>query len=70
MFAAQNGHDQCARALLEAKANVNHQSNDGRTALMQASKNGHDLCARALLEAGSDPNKAEEDGWTALISTY
>ena len=54
MLACQNGHVQCARALIDKGANVNHSINDGRTALMQAAKNGHDLCVLALIKAGAD----------------
>ena len=42
MLSAQDGHEQVARALLKAGANVNHSADDGRTALMQASQNGHE----------------------------
>ena len=41
MFAAQNGHQQVARALLEAGADVNATEEDDYTALMFACQNGH-----------------------------
>ena len=68
MFDAQNGHDLCARVLLEAGAAVNTANAKGFVALMHACQNGHDLCARVLLEAGADPNKAVPDGRTALMA--
>ena len=59
--------EQVARVMIEAKANINHSANDGRTALMQAAKNGHEGCAQELLKANADPNKAANNGFTALM---
>ena len=42
MFAAQNGHDLCARALLEANADPETQTLKGSTALILAAQNGHE----------------------------
>ena len=56
MFAAQNGHEQVARVLLEAGAVVGAQDNAGSTALMLAAHNGHEQVARVLLGAGADRN--------------
>ena len=58
MLSCQNGHELCARALLEAKANVNATSNDGLTALIQAAsvKGSHDIVLD-LLKAGADQTK-------------
>ena len=66
MWAAQFGHDLCARALLEAKADLEKQTAKGWTALILSCQNGHDLCARALLEAGADRTTAVS-GWTAQM---
>ena len=68
MSSCQNGHEQCARALLEAKADPNKAEDGGFTALMWCCQKGNELCARALLEAEADPNKATDDGFTALIT--
>ena len=49
MFAAENGHDACARALLEAGARQDLETSEGSTALSLARSKGHAaLCA--LLE--------------------
>ena len=40
-------HEQVARELLEAKCNVDHQNNQGVTALMYASQNGHEEVRRS-----------------------
>ena len=67
MLACQNGHDPCARALIEAKANLEAQQNGGWTALMYACQNGHDPCARALIENGANLEAQQNGGWTALM---
>ena len=68
MLSAQNGHDLCLSALIEANANLEATQNQGFTALMLSSQNGHESCARALLEAGAD--RAREipgyAGWNAF----
>ena len=53
MLAAQKGHEQVVRDLLEAGAVVGAQDNDGVTALMFAAQNGHEQVALVLLEAGA-----------------
>jgi hypothetical protein len=68
MAASQEGHLECARALLEAGADVAQARQDGFTALMVASSKGHLECMRALLEAGADVAQARQDGWTALMA--
>ena len=67
MWAAQDGHEQVARVLLEAGAVVDTPGPQGWTALMFASSNGHEQVALILLKAKADPNKARSDGWTALM---
>jgi ankyrin repeat protein len=67
MFAAQNGHEQVALVLLEAKADPNKAESDGVTALMLAAQNGHKQLALVLLEAKADPNMAKSNGMTALM---
>ena len=53
MYASSCGHDLCARALLEAGADINYKPPNGPTALMMACQNVHEQCTRALLEAGA-----------------
>ena len=64
--AAQNGHNDIAKILIEAGANVNTQDNVGWTALYWAARNGHNDIVKILIEAGADVNIQESDGWTAL----
>ena len=42
MYAAQKGHEQCARVLIKAGADLEAQQTQGATALMAACQNGHD----------------------------
>jgi ankyrin repeat protein len=56
MFAAQNGHDPCARSLIKARVAVDATEKYGWTALMIAAQNGHEPCARALMDAGARKN--------------
>ena len=67
MKASKNGHDLCARALIEAGAAVNHAAGQGETPLMLACQNNHELCARALIENGAKVDATEEDGWPTLM---
>jgi hypothetical protein len=67
MFAAQNGHEQLALVLLEAKADPNQALPDGWTALMWAASKGREQVAHILLEAKADPNMAKSNGSTALM---
>ena len=50
MSASSNGHDQVARALIEAKANLEAQQNEGWTALMYSAQNGHDQVRSSQLD--------------------
>ena len=42
MFAAQNGHEQVARLLIDAGVDLMTRNSDGHTALMISCQNGHD----------------------------
>ena len=67
MLACKHGRVACAQALIEAKADVNTQSNIKVTALLAACMNGHALCVQALIEAGADVEMTDEEGHTALM---
>ena len=67
ILSCQKGHDLCARALIDAKANLEPTQEGNFTALMISCQNGHDLCTQALLVAGAAVDKmgqsvTEEDG--------
>ena len=73
MWDAQDGRDQCVRALLQAKASVDAWDIMGWTALMLASQEGHESCVRSLIDANANFDMEAEDpdeggGWTALLA--
>ena len=69
MAAAQNGHTDVARALLQLGARVNQgKSDDGATPLLMAALNGHVEVVLVLLEKGAAVNQGRTDtGITPLL---
>ena len=65
-YASDIGLEAIVQILLEAKADVNTKTNDGKTALHQAARNGHEAVVKLLLEATADVNAKISYGWTAL----
>ena len=61
--AAQYGHDDIVKMLIEAGADVN---SEGRSALLQAAREGRVDVVKMLIEAGADLNSKDKDGRTAL----
>jgi ankyrin repeat protein len=68
MYAARDGAIDAARALADAKADLNLTDPDGTTALVLAIINAHFDTAAALLEKGADPNVADQTGMAALYA--
>ncbi len=66
VFAAREDCIECARILVEAKADVNQRTHYGWTPLLTATQNRHYKLAAYLLDHGADPNIANNGGWTAL----
>jgi len=52
MLAAQNGHSDCVRALVDAHADLNAKTDHGTTAATAATLNGFDEIASMLKLAG------------------
>ncbi len=68
LFAAREGHLDCARILVEKGADVNVVDPDGIGAVLSAAINGHYDVAIYLLDKGTDPNLADKTGRTALYA--
>ncbi len=67
LFAARQGYEDTAKALLEAGADVNQVSaGDHSSPLLVATINGHFDLAEYFLSKGADPNLAESNGVTPL----
>lgn len=66
VYAAREDCMECARLLVEAKADVNQTTHYGWTALLTATQNRHYQLAAYLLQHGADPNIANNGGWTPL----
>jgi ankyrin repeat protein len=66
--AAECGHSDCVKLLLEADGvDVNKANRDGYTPLSLAASCGHSDCVKLLIEAdGVDVNKADKYGQTPL----
>jgi ankyrin repeat protein len=66
VFAAREGDIESARALLDAGADINQQTEYAWTALLTAVNNRNYQLAKFLLERGADVNLANKGGWTPL----
>ena len=67
MFAAREGHLEIARFLLEAGADTDTVSGDGKTALALAIFNGHYEMASYLVDSFVDVNQADAQRFTPLF---
>jgi len=68
LFAARQGEIETAKALLDAKADINAVDSDGNNALTLSILNTHYDLAKLLIDRGADPNIASKNGRTALYS--
>jgi uncharacterized protein len=66
IFAAREGDIESAKALLDAGAKVNQQSEYGWTPLLTAVNNRNYQLAKLLIERGADVNLANKGLWTPL----
>lgn len=67
MEAAQEGHTDLVRFLLENKANVHAETQTGDTGLTHACENGHTDAAEVLLNYGAELEHESEGGRTPLM---
>lgn len=68
LFAAREGCAECARVLLDAKADINVVDPDQQSALIIALINGQYDAAAVLIERGIDVNMQDKVGRTALYA--
>ena len=68
MMAIENNHIEIAQLLLNAKADLNHQRNDGNTPLHIACYKGYTQLAVLLMDFGTNPAITNEKGQTPLLS--
>jgi len=66
LFVVCQGREDLARLLIDQGAFVDHQNNQGETALFWASSNGLINLVELLLENGSNPNVTNIDGVSPL----
>ena len=66
IFAAREGDIESARALLDAGANVNQQTEYGWSPLLTAVNNRNYQLAKLLIDRGADVNLANKGLWTPL----
>eukprot|EP00930_Biecheleria_cincta_P060732 TRINITY_DN46344_c0_g1_i1.p1 TRINITY_DN46344_c0_g1~~TRINITY_DN46344_c0_g1_i1.p1 ORF type:complete len:251 (-),score=61.30 TRINITY_DN46344_c0_g1_i1:203-955(-) len=65
-WAADNGHVEVIRALLDGKAEVLAKDKEGMTALHAAACNGRPVCMTTLLDARASLVSKDNNGWTPL----
>ena len=68
MYAARDGANRAAAALVDGGAAVNAADVEGTTPLLRAIQNAHWDTAAVLLEKGADPNLADSTGTAALYA--
>jgi ankyrin repeat protein len=66
--AAERGHLESIKVLLEFKAKIDKVDNRYRTPLMAASENGKSQSVEVLLKSGVDVNKTTNTEWSPLMS--
>ena len=66
VLAAREDCLECAKVLMDAKADVNEVTHYGWTPLLTATQNRHYKLAAYLLDKGANPNIANKGGWTPL----
>jgi uncharacterized protein len=66
VFAARENCLECAKILLDAKADINQTTKYGWTPLLTATQNRHYQLASFLLDHGANPNISNNGGWSPL----
>lgn len=66
VLAARENCLECAKVLIDAKADVNQVTHYGWTPLLTATQNRHYKLASYLLDKGANPNISNKGGWSPL----
>lgn len=66
MHAAEGGHYNLIKPLIENGADTNLKDSRGRTALMLASSNGHTRCIESLINGGANIHLQDPQKHTAV----
>ncbi|KAK7076586.1 Ankyrin repeat A protein 2 [Halocaridina rubra] len=67
MWAASYGQLPTVKLLMQHRANISYEGEDGETALLLASSNGHHEIVKLLISCGADANHVDHMGNTALM---
>jgi ankyrin repeat protein len=67
ILAAEYGHLECVKLLVEAEAALDLDNKFGKTALIMAAENGKDAIVRLLCESGANVNALSKRGVSALM---
>lgn len=67
-YACENGHTDVAEALLEHGAELEHESEGGRTPLMKAARAGYLCTVQFLISKGADVNRATSTNDHTVLS--
>jgi hypothetical protein len=68
-LACSSGHTDCARLLIDHKADIHAKTNSGNFSLYGASQRGHLGCVKLLVQHRADVNCQDNDGWTPLMNS-
>jgi hypothetical protein len=68
-LACSSGHTDCARLLIDHKADIHAKTNSGNFSLYVAAQFGDLGCVKLLVQHGADVNCQVNDGWTPLMSS-
>jgi ankyrin repeat protein len=67
--ACRNGYTECARLLIDHKADVHAKGDLGEAALNGTASKGHLSCVKLLVQNGADVNSQDDAGRTPLINS-
>ncbi len=67
LWAAEQGHTDLARFLLDRGADIEDKADEGESPLLLAAYGGHQDTVRLLLERGADPAYRTDKGWEAVM---